>query len=415
MSGTLNPQQFAWMRSDAVVQIFDAFPPGSVRFVGGCVRNALLGREVADIDLATTLEPKAVVSALDAAGIRSVPTGIDHGTVTAVISGKPYEITSLRRDVQTDGRRAVVAFTTDWAEDAQRRDLTMNALYADFDGMIYDPCGQGLSDIKSGTFRFVGDADARVREDYLRILRLFRFIAWYGERHTDGFGKVDAQALRACREYRKGLKSLSAERVWSEIKKLLSARDPRRAVQIMLTHDVLETLLPEASNSTGLDALVALEMREAIKPDPLLRLMAMSAREPLAMALLTTRLKMSNAEKSRLRAWADDATALDPNADDRAKRIAIYTAGRTVVIDRARIRAAGEDDPIKSSRWMSLCDLAMGWTPPDFPLTGKDLIAAGVSPGEAMGKKMAALKALWVRSGFSVDKEKLLVALKLLG
>lgn len=403
------------MRDPAVTTLFDAFPSGQLRFVGGCVRNALMGEPATDIDVATTLPPDEVIAALDSAKIRHVPTGIAHGTITAIIGGTPYEITSLRKDVETDGRRAVVAFTTDWAEDAQRRDLTMNALYADFDGVVYDPCEQGLEDLKARKFRFVGDANARVKEDYLRILRFFRFIAWYGAEHKDGAGVIDAAALKACRENAKGLKSLSAERLWSEIKKLLSAPDPSRAVRIMLTNDILDTALPESSNSTGLDAIVALERREAIEPDPLLRLMAMSAREPLAMALLTKRLKMSKAESARLRAWADDATALDPNADDRAKRIAIYTAGKQVVIDRARIRAAGADDPIKSSRWISLADLALAWTPPEFPLSGKDLINAGVEPGKAMGKKMDALKALWIRSGFSVDKDKLLMALKLLG
>lgn len=414
MTETLNPKQFAWMRGD-VARIFDALPDGSTRFVGGCVRNALMGRDGVDVDLATTVKPAAVIDALKIAGIRTVPTGIDHGTITAVINGKPFEITTLRRDVETDGRRAVVAFTTDWREDAHRRDLTMNALYADFDGQVFDPCGQGFDDLKSRTFRFVGDADARVREDYLRILRLFRFVAWYGQEPSGLRGVIDKAALQAARENVSGLKSLSAERVWSEIKKLLSSRDPRRAVRIMLDQGVLEALLPEASNSDGLDALVRLEMREAIAPDPLLRLMAMSAREPLMTALLAKRLKMSKAETSRLRGWADDSTALDPDADDRTKRIAIYTAGRHVIMDRARIRAAGADDPIRSSRWMSLCDLAMGWTPPEFPLTGKDLIKAGVAPGEGLGKKLDALRALWVRSGFAADKDKLLMALNLLG
>ena len=395
--------------------IFDALPDGRVRFVGGCIRNALMGREVSDIDLATQLPPREVVAALDVAKIRYVPTGIDHGTVTAVIDGQPYEITSLRKDVETDGRRAVVSFTDDWAEDAQRRDLTFNALYADYDGQVFDPTKQGLDDLKSRRFRFVGDADARVKEDYLRILRFFRFLAWYGRSQDGTLSKPDAISLKACRENAKGLKKLSAERVWMEIKKLLLAPDPSRALRIMLTNDILETVLPEASNVEGLERLIALERREAIEPDPLLRLMALSTREPLPMALLTKRLKMSNAEKSRLVLWATDSTSLDPHADDRAKRIAIYKAGKSVILDRARLRAAGAEDAITSARWMSLADLAMGWTPPDFPLTGKDLIKAGEKPGEAMGKKLAALKALWVRSGFSVEKEKLLMALKLLG
>ena len=411
----LNPQDFAWIRNDDVKSIFTAFPDGSIRFVGGCIRNALMGREVSDIDLATQLPPTEVIKALDVANIRYVPTGIDHGTVTAVIEGKPYEITSLRKDVETDGRRAVVSYTDDWTEDAQRRDLTFNALYADYHGKIYDPTGQGLEDLHALRFRFVGEADARVREDYLRILRFFRFLAWYGRDNEGNLSKADAAALKACRENVKGLKKLSAERVWTELKKLLLAPDPSRALRIMLTNDILETLLPEASNVEGLELLLALERRENIKPDPLLRLMVLSTREPLPMALLTKRLKMSNAEKARLISWATDATSLDPNAEDRAKRIAIYKAGKQVIMDRARLRAAGAEDPITSSRWMSLVDLAMGWTPPVFPLTGKDLIKAGQPPGEAMGKKLEALKALWVRSGFTVEKDKLLMALKLLG
>ena len=202
----------------------------------------------------------------------------------------------MRKDIETDGRRAVVTFTQDWAEDAQRRDLTINALYASPDGEVFDPTGQGLEDLKALKFRFVGEADMRVKEDYLRIIRFFRFLAWYG-----GGAKVDAAALKACRENRRGLKLLSAERVWSELKKLLSAPDPSRAVRIMLTNEVLEALLPEASNSDGLDRLIALEKREGLAPDPLLRLMAMSAREPLQIALLCKRLKMSNKETQRMR------------------------------------------------------------------------------------------------------------------
>lgn len=405
----LNSQQFSWMRGEDIASLFQAFPQGKLRFVGGCVRNALMGLEVGDIDLATQLEPRDVTAVLDKANIRYVPTGIDHGTITAVIDGKPFEITSLRKDVETDGRRAVVAFTTDWAEDAQRRDLTINALYADLDGQVYDPTRQGLDDLKAMKFRFVGDAEMRVQEDYLRILRYFRFLAWYG-----GDAKVDAAALKACRENRRGLKKLSAERVWAELKKLLLARNPSRSVRIMLTNEILDTLLPEASNAEGLSKMVMLESREAITPDPLLRLMAMSAREPLQMALLCKRLKMSTKETKRLRAWSDSSVALDPHANDSEKLKAIYFAGKQVVIDRARIRAAGEEDAIVSSRWMSLADLAMGWTPPDFPLSGKDLKSAGVEPGPKMGKVLEALKALWVRSGFTADREKLLMALKLI-
>jgi poly(A) polymerase len=406
----LNPQQFPWMRTDAISALFKALPDGSLRFVGGCVRNALWDIDVGDIDLACQLEPKAVIDALEAANIRHIPTGIDHGTVTAVIDGTPYEITSLRRDVETDGRRATVAYTTDWAEDAQRRDLTINALYADASGEVFDPTEQGLDDLKARKFRFVGDAAQRVQEDYLRILRFFRFLAWYG-----GQEKVDAESLRACREHQSGIKFLSVERIWMEMKKLLSARNPVRACHIMLTNGILETVFPEANNVDGLEALVKLESREGLKPDPLLRLMAMSAREPLQMALLTKRLKMSKAETTRLRNWADDAAQLSTDMPERDRLAAIYKSGKQVVLDRTRLRAAGESDAIQSSRWMVLADLALGWQAPTFPITGKDLAEAGVPAGPGMGKALKALEALWVRSGFSTEKPQLLAALKLMG
>jgi len=209
-----------------------------------------------------------------------------------VIKNTPYEITSLRKDVETDGRRAVVSFTKDWAIDAQRRDLTINALYADLSGQVYDPTGEGLDDLKAMRLRFVGTAEQRIREDYLRLLRYFRFMAWYG-----GEAPFDKEALQASRELKAGLKTLSAERVWSEIKKLLSAPNPSRAVRVMFQQGILESLLQESSNADGLDLYIKLEQREGLAPDPLPRLMAMSAREPLQMALLAKRLKMSNAER----------------------------------------------------------------------------------------------------------------------
>jgi poly(A) polymerase len=403
-------KQLSFVNDAGAQAILAALPSGSTRFVGGCVRNALWGESVADIDMATTLEPEAVNATLKRAGIKTVPTGIAHGTLTAVVKGKPYEITTLRRDVETDGRRAVIAYTNDWAEDAKRRDFTVNALYADANHDIYDPTGEGLADIEARRFRFVGNADARVKEDYLRILRLFRFVAWYGQD-----AKITKEALTACRENRRGLKKLSAERVWSELKKLLSARNPVRALHILLQQDILETLLPEATNVDGLDQLVRLEAREGIKPDPMLRLMAMMVREPLAAALLAKRLKMSNKETDRLKRWASDAESLSHDMPERARLQAIYRSGKQTILDRARLRAAGASEAIESAHWMVIADLAMGWTPPNFPIKGRDLERAGVPKGPEMGKAMRALEQLWIRSGFATDKDQLLAALKLLG
>ena len=409
MSAKLDPKDHPWLAAKDVRRIFSALPEGSLRYVGGCVRNALMGEPVRDIDLACQLEPTEVQSTLKAAGIKTVPTGIEHGTVTAVVNGKPFEITSLRKDVETDGRRAVVSFTKDWAEDAQRRDFTINALYADADGNIYDPTERGLADIEKRTLHFVGDADARVQEDYLRILRFFRFLAWYG-----GKAKVDAAALKSCRENRRGLKKISSERIWTEFKRLLEAPDPARALRIMLTNDILDMLFPEASNVEGLEKIIALENHEGLTPDPLLRLMAMSARDEFAMAGLCKRLKTSKAERSRLLGWAGDRTSFDPSGDDRDKKIAIFHAGKDIALDRFIVRAAGEEDPVIASRWMGLHGFAKDWGVPDFPLKGRDLKAAGLKDGPEMGKKLAALKALWVRSGFTADKARLMQALALI-
>jgi len=403
-----------WLTAKATQKLFAALPKDGAKFVGGCVRNAVLGEVVADFDVATTAEPHAVAKHLKAANIAVHETGIAHGTLTAVVDGTVFEVTTLRRDVSTDGRRATVEFTTDWAEDANRRDFTINALYADLDGKIYDPTGQGLGDIKIRKVRFVGNAKTRIEEDYLRILRFFRFNAWYAEDKA-----MDADGLTACRELKAGLKTLSSERVWSELKKLLSApismgNGPFRTVNVMSINGILETLLPEASNSEGLQLLCALEAKKSLSPDPYLRLMAMSARDELAMARLCKRLKMSNKEKTRLKYWAGDQTNLQPGMPDKETKIAIYTAGRQVALDRAMIRSAGAIDPIEASAWWTLSQTAQSWQWPEFPVSGKDLLAQGFPHGEKLGKALTALKALWVRSGFKVGKPQLLMAAKML-
>ncbi len=239
--------------------------PGCVRFVGGCVRNSLVGQGIDDIDLATRLLPVQTMAALKAAGLKVVPTGIDHGTVTAISQRIPYEITTLRRDVSTDGRNATVAFTDDWAEDAARRDFRLNALYCDAEGVIFDPTGAGVEDALAGRIVFVGDAATRIREDYLRILRFFRFYAWYGR------AEPDAEGLAACAAEAEGMGRLSAERVSKELLKLLAAPDPRRAVRAMAESGVLARVIaPELSA----DGLAVFEAMVEVSKDPVLRLSA---------------------------------------------------------------------------------------------------------------------------------------------
>ena len=405
----LDPKTSPWLKSEAVQAILSVLPEGSTRFVGGCVRNALMGEPIGDIDMATQLKPEEVQAIMEAAGIRTVPTGIAHGTLTVVIDHHPYEITTLRKDVETDGRRAVIAYTDDWAEDAQRRDFTVNALYADGAGEVFDPTGEGIADLSVRKFRFVGDADMRVCEDYLRILRYFRFLAQYC-----GDGKIDAEALRACRENRAGLKSLSAERVWSELKKILSAADPVRAVRIMQTNEVLETVLPEASNSEGLGLMVELEQSEDMAPNYMCRLMAMSARDELGMTRLSKRLKMSRSERERLMGWSGSMAALSTDMDEPSIRKAVYEDGKASISDRAVVRAAGSSDPVLKSRWMNIAEYARNWDVPHFPVRGRDLRRAGISEGPQMGKTLKALEALWVRSDFQADHKRLMMALSLL-
>ena len=244
-----------WLTAAATRKVMAALEaeggPDVARFVGGCVRNSLMGRAVDDVDIATRLEPQAVMAALKAAGLKAVPTGLDHGTVTAVAEAQPFEITTLRRDVTTDGRRATVAFTTDWAEDAGRRDFHINALYADGEGRVFDPTGHGLADIAARRVAFVGDAGRRIREDRLRILRFFRFHAWYGA------GDPDAAGLAACVEEAGGLGELSAERVSKELLKLLAAPNPVPTVEVMAHTGVLARLLPEAGTLEALRAMAA--------------------------------------------------------------------------------------------------------------------------------------------------------------
>uniref|UniRef100_UPI0026200874 CCA tRNA nucleotidyltransferase n=1 Tax=Maricaulis sp. TaxID=1486257 RepID=UPI0026200874 len=272
MTTRLDPETHAWMSSAktrAVTAALETARAGASRYVGGCVRNALLGAPVADVDIATQMKPQEVIAAAKAAGLRVIPTGVEHGTVTIISGGEPFEVTSLRRDVETDGRRAVVAFTEDWAEDAQRRDFRLNALYADFHGIIHDPTG-GLEDLEARRFVFVGEARDRIREDYLRALRFFRFQAWYGR------DVADPAALTAISELKAGLSTLSVERVWSELKKLLAAPDPRHALAQMRELGLLQQLLEVNGSLRVLTAIIDQDVEYGLAPDSLLRFVALA-------------------------------------------------------------------------------------------------------------------------------------------
>ncbi|OLP57197.1 poly(A) polymerase [Rhizobium rhizosphaerae] len=406
----------AWFKAAPLRRIFALLDAegGEARIVGGAVRDALMGRPVSDIDMATTLLPQAVLERAEAASIKAVPTGIAHGTVTLVIDGKPFEITTLRRDVTTDGRHAEVAFSTDWEEDAQRRDLTINALYADAQGRITDHVG-GLADIESRTIRFIGDASARVAEDYLRILRFFRFFAWYGA------GRPDAEGLRACARARDHLATLSAERVWSELKKLMTAPDPGRALLWMRTVGVLTALLPE-TEKWGIDAipgLVEAERAFGWAPDPLLRLAAMLPPDAERIAALCQRLKLSKAETARLTRWAACLPIPDGTAESALDR-RLYREGPDGAIMRLRLDLAlahskRETETAALPRIAALQRLlarAERFEKPRFPLSGADVLAAGLAAGPKVGELLAGLEEAWVAENFAADRKTLLARLQ---
>ena len=408
MTTTL-PRQ-TWLTHPSTVKVMTALSAAGgedcARFVGGCVRNALLRKPVSDIDIATTLTPDQVTSALRAAGLKAIPTGVEHGTVTAIADSKPFEITTLRRDVETDGRRAVVAFTTDWAEDAARRDFRINALYADQSGTVFDPTGGGLTDLEARAIVFVGDAETRIREDALRILRFFRFLAWYGR------GEPDAVAIEACGKLRDLVATLSAERVAKEMLTLLGAEDPRTAVRLMAATGVLGVVLPEAAHLDRFERLVTIETEQLFTEDALLRLASMLPDEPARGAALAERLRLSNAQKTRLSVALGTDPPLVSWMSPRQVRQIVYRLGPEAFCDRITLAWAGAERQGAAMQWRALLPLARGWTAPTLPLNGEEVAAAGVPKGPMVGAVLREVEAWWVDSDFTLDKLSIIERLK---
>lgn len=382
-----------WLTASATRAVMAALEaaggPGCARFVGGCVRNALIGAPVADIDIATTLKPEETDRAIRAAGLKSAPTGIAHGTVTAVSEHQPFEITTLRRDVSTDGRNATVAFTDDWAEDAARRDFRLNALYADGEGRVFDPTGEGLADARAGRIVFVGDAGTRIREDYLRILRFFRFFAWYGR------GEPDAAALKACAALAEGMDRLSAERVSKELMTLLSAPDPRAAMTAMVESDVLMRILPEATPGSLFEAVVDLS------PDPVIRLMTLFPPDERLVRGASKRLRFPNATRDRLAAAAAATPEVRLSMTAAEVRAVVYRHGARAVADALFRRWA--ERPAEADAARRLLALAEAWRPPPMPVGGRELARLGVAPGPETGRLLKAFEAGWIADDFPSD------------
>ncbi len=394
-----------WLKDESLQAVLAALNArdGATRIVGGAVRNALFGEPVRDIDLATIFVPDEIIERAKASGLKTAPTGIEHGTVTVIASGTPFEVTTLRSDVETDGRRAVVAFTADWLEDARRRDFTINALYCDDEGTIFDPLG-GLPDVTARRVRFIGNADERIREDYLRILRFFRFFAWYGH------GRPDPSGLKAVTRLKDGLAGLSAERVWAEIKRLLAASDPARALLWMRTTEIFQRVLPESWGIDAIHRLMAAERAEGWTVDPLLRLQAVLPPDAGNVKALADRLKLSRAEAKRLNAWAKAPDA-DVALDEAALAERLYRYGTEAVHDRlvhAFAREAEGGNRAAAAALRKQIAFADKWQKPVFPLKGADLLEAGMKTGPAVGRRLKALEKAWVESGFAGDREALL-------
>jgi poly(A) polymerase len=374
-----------WRRKRGVGRLLDALgaEEGLTRYVGGAVRDQLLNIAVSDFDLATKLKPEEVVERLEAAKIRAVPTGIDHGTVTAVSSGHPFEVTSLRRDVSTDGRRATVAFTDDWQEDAARRDFTINALSADpITGEVHDYFG-GKEDLLARRVRFIGDPLERIAEDHLRILRFFRFHARFGQ------GEPDAEALEACTKRANDLMALSRERIADELLKLLAVDDPSPTVAIMLERDILRPVIPEIGREAldSLRSLVAAEKKAGIRSDALRRFAALLPRDPELADRIAARLKLSNKARKRL------ACAVTSDLPENAREMAYYI-GIECAADRLLL--AGKPE---------LAASVARWEAPKLPISGGMLIQRGLSQGPVVAKTLQAIERRWVASNFPAGAE----------
>ncbi len=384
------------------------------RFVGGCIRDTIIKRPVADIDIGTPEPPEQVIDRLKAANIKVIPTGIKHGTVTAVVHGKAFEITTLRCDIETDGRRAVVAYTDDWIVDSSRRDFTFNALSANRDGDVFD-YHDGLSDLAHGRVRFVGRADDRVEEDYLRILRYFRFFAHYG-RHP-----YNTAAFNACRKHAAQLEQISAERISHEILKTLIASDPTDTFTMMRDAHVLEHVLPEATAFGTLRAASWLASRgiiiDGLKPDPIRRLGAVLT--PGAdVTAIANRLKLSNRERKRLVAMTTLAPTLSTPSDDRSTHKLIHEYGNEAVADAGilawatRLAEHGRLNPDETAARRAQLEASTAWTPPAFPIGGDDARALGIPPGPEIGAALRAVENWWSDGDFKADRDACLLQLK---
>jgi poly(A) polymerase len=396
-----------WLHSAPIRKVFAALKAGNAeaRIVGGAVRDAIIGRPVREIDIATTALPEEVMRLASEARLGAHPTGIDHGTVTVVADGMPFEVTTLRRDVETDGRHAVVTFTTVWQEDAARRDFTINALYCREDGTLYDPVG-GLDDLRKRRVRFIGDPETRIREDYLRILRFFRFSAAYGN------GQLDPTGLAAAVALKHGLSQLSPERIRAEILKLLAARNAAEVVSAMHDSGVLQLAIPATAHPERLARLQAIERALGQPPDALARLAALAIDEPSEAKSLAQHLRLSNAEAEALQKAAIVDAALDPATPEAAARALLYQLGPNAFGRAVRVAWARSGAAVGDAGWRVRALLPDRWKAPKMPFAGANVVALGVPPGPRVGSVLKAFEDWWIAQDFTPDPARQIGKLK---
>lgn len=400
---TLDPTWLHWPQTQALVRAF-AEAKAELRFVGGAVRDAVLGRAVQDVDAATPATPDRVVALLERAGIKAVPTGIEHGTVTAAVDGKPFEITTLRKDTSCDGRHAEVAFTDDWKEDAARRDFTMNALYLSPQGEVFDYFG-GEEDAKSGRVRFIGNAAQRVSEDYLRILRFFRFYAHYGH------GAPDVDALEVCAKQAAEIDTLSGERIQHELFKLLAAKGCARTLALMQSGDVIGHALGfSPQDCTAITRLEAIEtLCSALGLIPRLAALLLPQQEEESLTILSARLKLSNAVEKSIRTIVVHHKSIPHSLDAAAQKHWIRTLGVENFKIVVTFNWARYETTIDAAHpYRAMLQLADTWKIPTFPVSGDDLLARGMKPGKELGEVLHKLEAQWEASDYTLTKADLL-------
>ena len=396
------PERAPWLGTEPLARLLAVLDADGeeARVVGGAVRNTLLGLAPGDIDLATTALPDEVMRRATKAGFHAVPTGIEHGTVTVVVDERPFEVTTLREDVETFGRHAKVRFGRDWKADAERRDFTINALFLTREGRVIDLVG-GLSDIAARRVRFIGDPATRISEDRLRVLRFFRFHAAYGS------GKPDAAGFSACVRAREALDILSRERVRIEILKLMPAPRAPETAAIMAEAGILDRVLGGVADLAGFANLAAIETTLGLAADPVRRLAALAVRVVDDATRLRERLRLSNDEHRRLRGIAERWWRIDPRAPEQIARAMLYRIGPENFRDRALVAFARSGAKADDRAWHELIALAKRWTPPKFPLAAKDFLERGMEKGPELGAALAHAEEAWIAEGFPVEKGRL--------